>query len=228
MLEAAELELTPDGDGYTAIMRGGFREQLARDAAFAGLIDMFQTEPERHLVFSRGIDTNHDGVVSREEVDASVIAILVKADVDLFDGSRLVPHPNSQDNDCISVGFQFHLSPTEPTGPSQNMCRDRFRNGDETSTDCGGSCQKCWDGRGCLVDADCQSNSCVPSGGSLEGPAFVCAQATCSDNVRDAFESDVDCGGPCGGCAQGKICAGDSDCASHNCDNGPASLGHCQ
>jgi hypothetical protein len=227
-LEAAELELTPDADGYTGIMRGGFREEHAREVAFNGLIQMFQNEPERHLVFSRGIDTNHDGIVSREEVDASVIAILVQADVDLFDGSRLAPHSGSQDNDCISVAFQFHLSPTEPSGTPQNMCRDRSRNGDETSSDCGGSCQKCWDGSSCLVDADCQSNSCIPGGSHDIGTGFICATATCSDGVRDAFESDIDCGGPCTPCAAGKVCAGDSDCASNNCDNSPTNTGHCQ
>jgi hypothetical protein len=228
LLEAGELELTSDGDGYTAVMRGGFREELARDAAFNGLIQMFQDEPQRHLVFSRGVDTNHDGVVSRDEVDNSVINLLVTADVDLFDGSRLAPHPNSQSNDCISVAFQFHLSPTEPMGTPQDMCRDRSRDGDETSSDCGGSCQKCWDGHACMVDADCQSNSCVLSNGSLEGPPYICATATCSDGVRDAFESDADCGGPCAGCAAGKVCAGDTDCASNNCDNSLTNLGHCQ
>ncbi|HUS32157.1 MAG TPA: hypothetical protein VMZ53_26840, partial [Kofleriaceae bacterium] len=187
LVEGAELELTPDGDGYTGILRGGLREETAREAAYFGLIDMFQNEPERHLVFGRGIDANHDGAVSREEVDASVIALLVTADVDLFDGSRLAPHAGSQDNDCISVAFQFHLSPTPPTGPAQNTCRDRMGDGDESGNDCGGSCQKCWDHSPCAIDADCQSGACIP-GGPLEGTGKWCAEATCTDGVRDAFE----------------------------------------
>jgi hypothetical protein len=46
--------------------------------------------------------------------------------------------------------------------------------------------------------------------------------------VRDAFESDIDCGGPCAPCSAGKVCAAKTDCASMSCDNGIASLGHCQ
>ena len=224
-IEAAELELTQDASGYAAILRGVLREELARSAAFNGLIQMFQDEPERHLVFSRGIDTNHDGVVSRDEVDASVINLLVKADVDMFDGDKLARHPGSQDNDSISVAFAFHVTEASPRGTPANHCRDRMRDGDETDVDCGGSCQKCWDLHTCMVPEDCQSNSC---GELRNGEGPVCAVASCTDNVRDAFESDVDCGGPCGGCAQGKVCAGDTDCASHNCDNGPTSLGQCQ
>jgi hypothetical protein len=227
LVEGAELELAPDGDGYTGILRGGIREEHAREAAYNGLINMFQMEPERHLVFSRGIDTNHDGVVSREEVDASVINILVTADVDLFDGTKLSPTPNSTDNDCISVAFRFHLSPSPPSGTPSNTCRDRVGDGDETGNDCGGSCQPCGDRSPCKVDGDCQSGSCIP-GGPLEGTGLWCADATCSDNVRDAFESDIDCGGPCAPCAAGKVCAGDTDCASNNCDNSPSNLGHCQ
>jgi len=227
-LEAAELELTQDATGYAGVIRGVIREDVARDTAFAGLIQMFQDEPDRHLVFSRGIDTNHDGVVSRDEVDASVINILVKADVDMFDGDRLAPHPGSENNDSISLAYAFHISEAVPTGAPADQCRDRARDGDETGVDCGGSCQKCWDDQPCLVPADCQSNGCIP-GGSLEGgTGFVCVAATCSDGVRDAFESDKDCGGPCAGCTAGKVCGGDTDCASNNCDNSVSNVGHCQ
>ena len=226
-LEAAELELVPDGDGFSAVIRGVFREEAARQAAFDGFTQMCEDEPERHLVFSRGLDTNHDGVVSREEVDASVIAILVSADVDMFDGTRLAPRPNSTDNDSISVAFSFRLSTASPLGTPANHCRDRIVDNGETDVDCGGPCQKCWDRKACLVNTDCQSNSCIV-GGPLEGTGMWCAEATCTDGVRDAFESDIDCGGPCSPCAAGKVCAGDSDCASNNCDNSLTNTGHCQ
>ena len=45
-------------------------------------------------------------------------------------------------------------------------CEDGTKNGDETDTDCGGSCSsKCADGQGCSVDADCQSGDCGLNGG---------------------------------------------------------------
>jgi hypothetical protein len=44
-----------------------------------------------------------------------------------------------------------------------------------------------------------------------------CAPPSCSDNLRDGFESDVDCGGACAGCALGLRCYFNSDCASGQC-----------
>ncbi len=41
----------------------------------------------------------------------------------------------------------------------------------------------------------------------------------CHDRVRDANESDVDCGGPCAPCAGGSICAVAADCATGACTN---------
>lgn len=196
-----ELDLVRDGDGYRGIMRGALDATLAREAAFAGVEEMFRNEPERHLVFQRTIDANRDGLVTRAELDESVIGLLLAPDLD---GE-------------LSIAFAFHLSPTAPSGTPMDHCRDRVRDADETDIDCGGSCQPCWDGKQCSIAADCQSNACNGT----------CAIATCSDGVRDGFESDVDCGATCGKCAAGRVCAGDADCASNNCDNGIATLGRC-
>jgi hypothetical protein len=35
--------------------------------------------------------------------------------------------------------------------------------------------------------------------------------------VLDGSETDVDCGGPCAPCAQGKACNVNADCASGSC-----------
>lgn len=208
-LEGMELELTPDGaGGYDGIVRGGLREETARAAAYAGLVQMFETEPNRHLVFGRGIDTNHDDVISREEVDASVIAILVSADIEHYAG---ITAPS------LSVAFAVHLSAAAPAMGAPT-CRDRMRNGDESDVDCGGSCQTCWAAKACSIAADCQSGACN---------AGRCAAPTCSDGVRDGYESDADCGGSCAPCTSGKVCATDRDCAGNNCDNGVSSLGVC-
>jgi hypothetical protein len=221
-LEGMEIELVPDGTGgFDGIVRGGIREDSAREAAYLGLVEMFETEPERHLVFGRGIDTDHDDVITRAEVDDSVIALLVTADIALFDGDRFAPRAAAPP-DSISVAFGIHLAPC-PDGRCSaavpaNPCRDRVRDGDETDVDCGGSCQPCAAAKSCARAEDCQSRGC--DGGA-------CRAATCSDGVRDGYESDVDCGSSCGPCAAGSTCAADSDCASGNCDNGIASLGSC-
>ena len=41
-----------------------------------------------------------------------------------------------------------------------------------------------------------------------------------TDGVKDGTESDVDCGGTCPGCFNGKKCVGNADCASGVCDSG--------
>lgn len=222
-LEGMELELTPDGaGGYDGIVRGGIREELAREAAYLGLIEMFETEPTRHLVFGRGLDGDRDDVITRAEVDDSIIALLVEADIDLFDGERYAPRV-SMTPDSLSVAFAIHLTPCSAgtcSRPSPtNLCRDRVRDGDETDVDCGGSCQSCAAGKQCSRAEDCQSSAC---------DAGTCRAASCSDGVRDGYESDIDCGGSCGACAAGGACAADWDCTSNNCNNGPASLGTCQ
>lgn len=196
-----ELDLEPDGDGYRAIMRGTVDGSVAREAAFRGLDEMFQTEPQRHIVFMRTIDADHDGRVTDEELDSSVIGLLLAPDLDAN----------------ISLAVAFHLSPTPVMRTPVDHCRDRVRDVDETDVDCGGSCQRCWDGKACAAPADCQSNACNAT----------CAAATCSDGVLDGFESDVDCGATCAKCAAGRVCAGDADCASNGCDNGISQLGRC-
>ena len=222
-IEGMELELSPDGSGgYDGIVRGGIRAEVAREAAYLGLIEMFETEPDRHLVFGRGIDKDHDDVLSRAEVDDSVIALLVDADIDLFDGERYAPRVSTTP-DSLSVAFGIHLVPCPagvcaPLPPPMNTCRDRIKDGDETDIDCGGSCQTCWAGKSCSAPTDCQSRAC---------DAGTCRMHTCSDGVKDGYESDVDCGSSCGTCAAGQVCAADSDCASGNCSNGIASLGTC-
>ena len=118
-------------------------------------------------------------------------------------------------NGCEALSFSFHID-ADPTGTPKDHCRDRDADADEAGLDCGGSCQPCWDYSHCNVDSDCQSRACIPGGPDF---SLWCAAATCSDGVRDAFESDVDCGGPCAPCAKGLVCANKTDCASMSCDN---------
>jgi hypothetical protein len=84
-----------------------------------------------------------------------------------------------------------------------------------TGTKCMANNGAVCDGNGtcvaCNVDADCSdaakphcdTNKCVP--------------ATCTDKVKNGDETDVDCGGACAACADGKVCSVPADCTSKNC-----------
>jgi hypothetical protein len=88
-------------------------------------------------------------------------------------------------------------------------CDDGARNGDESDTDCGGSCPACDDGSACGVPGDCASNRCE------SGSCF-----SCSDLIRNGAEIAIDCGGPCPGCPDGTVCTLPVDCASGRCEVG--------
>ncbi len=111
-------------------------------------------------------------------------------------------------------------------------CADGVKNGDETDVDCGGNCaiklctgglctgegKKCAVDQGCKDHSDCQSNTCLflPTPGDLLIGYCV---ASCTDNIKDGDESDVDCGGSCATkCAVDKSCGSNADCQSSKCD----------
>ncbi|MFP4111398.1 MAG: hypothetical protein ACLFUO_00195 [Candidatus Woesearchaeota archaeon] len=85
------------------------------------------------------------------------------------------------------------------------FCHNGVIDGDETGTDCGGSCARCTEGAGCEEDSDCTSELYCNSND-------VCAVPRCDDNRQNGDETDVDCGGSCGPCSPGKNCEYDSDC----------------
>lgn len=62
----------------------------------------------------------------------------------------------------------------------------------------------------CLVSSDCATGLvCVE---------HACVTTGCSDGILDGDETDVDCGGVCPPCAQGRACRIDQDCASDACE----------
>jgi hypothetical protein len=91
-------------------------------------------------------------------------------------------------------------------------CTDGVNNGDETDVDCGGACGPCANGAGCVAPSDCTSGLCT---------ANVCTAPvvtpSCTDGEHNGDETDVDCGGPCGPCANGASCVAPSDCESGVC-----------
>ncbi|MBK9261025.1 MAG: hypothetical protein IPM54_14610 [Polyangiaceae bacterium] len=121
---------------------------------------------------------------------------------DCKDGEGCMVH-----DDCTS-GF---------CNPMTNMCatpacNDGFQNGDETDTDCGGTCPStCMNGQDCTKDADCSSGYC--------NAMMVCAAPTCTDMVQNGTETDIDCGGSCpSDCMNGQGCMVNGDCTSGYCD----------
>ncbi|MDC0673977.1 SBBP repeat-containing protein [Nannocystis radixulma] len=46
----------------------------------------------------------------------------------------------------------------------------------------------------------------------------LCNAPSCSDGLESGDESDLDCGGSCGGCAVGQGCGGDGDCLGGACE----------
>ncbi|MBN2494980.1 MAG: hypothetical protein JXR96_10350 [Deltaproteobacteria bacterium] len=93
-------------------------------------------------------------------------------------------------------------------GSAPATCSDGIYNGEETDLDCGGPCDPCAAGGGCLSSADCRSQVCT--GGK-------CAAASCSDEIQNGYETDLDCGGTCPGCPVGAHCLVGANCASGVC-----------
>src|SRR4029079_4282576 len=59
-------------------------------------------------------------------------------------------------------------------GVCQNpTCSDNVKNGTETDKDCGGTCPKCADGKGCNVAADCVSGLFSRGRGTRTPPRFT-------------------------------------------------------
>lgn len=86
---------------------------------------------------------------------------------------------------------------------------------------------------GCSVDdvrfrqgaEDCERPGDEDGNGLADCEDQVCAgtsscRGTCTDQVKNGDERDVDCGGRCPACGDGKACAGDGDCASGLCGGG--------
>jgi hypothetical protein len=115
-----------------------------------------------------------------------------------------------EDDDCMSMTCDPDTMTCGPSG----SCDDDMQNGDETDVDCGGSCpDDCDVGEGCVEDDDCATMVCDPK-------SQTCAEEpSCTNNMVDGEESDVDCGGSeCPPCDDGSGCDSDGDCASGVCD----------
>jgi len=96
-------------------------------------------------------------------------------------------------------------------------CTDNARNGNETDTDCGGSCGRCGVGKACLINADCASGACNAS--------HICVECATAANCPG---QDTECSvRAClnGGCVVALVASGTvlqtqvaGDCHSRRCD----------
>jgi hypothetical protein len=64
--------------------------------------------------------------------------------------------------------------------------------------------------------------------GAIDASSFDAGRAPpCADGFRNGDESDVDCGGSCGACADSQRCAAADDCASRVCAGGLCQVPGC-
>ena len=76
------------------------------------------------------------------------------------------------------------------------------------------------DGYNCAMPSDCAGGSCIL--GVCQTPP-----AHCTDTVLSGDETDVDCGGSCGGCAGGQMCNDGGDCLGFSCLANLCEPAHC-
>ena len=70
----------------------------------------------------------------------------------------------------------------------------------------------------CATGADCGSGVCQNN---------ACVAASCADTVKNGDETDTDCGGGCGPCADTKACAEAKDCTSGVCTGNVCQAASC-
>ncbi len=135
---------------------------------------------------------------------------LTARDLQLKDGSSYKFLVKAQNNAGLWSEAKESGSITVDTSLNlEQACSNKIKDGDESDTDCGGSCQKgCKKDRLCRKDADCESKMC--SGGK-------CGTASCTDGLKNQDETDADCGGSCKKCTEGSSCKKESDCSSGIC-----------
>lgn len=138
----------------------------------------------------------NDGIKNQDESDIDCGGVCVSCEI----------NKNCRTNsDCLSNYCEAGICKVAPT------CNDNIQNQFESDTDCGGPCKKCINGRYCNTDSDCISNYCDVT--CKDQPKLE----TCNDGIKNQGESDIDCGGPCSRCENGKTCNSDSDCLNE-CD----------
>ncbi len=84
----------------------------------------------------------------------------------------------------------------------------------------------CYYGVQACESVGCSLSTCTLEAGETCSAAGGCVIDTCSDEVKNNDETDIDCGGSCDACADGKACLTSNDCSSENCVNGTCEVGN--
>ncbi len=109
-------------------------------------------------------------------------------------------------NDFFDDGAQCTTDSCEGTTPKNTPLASGMTCSDNNGKVCdgAGACVECVKGSDCMSNV-CQGNACVAG--------------SCGDMTKNNNETDVDCGGSCGKCADGKTCNVAGDCQSGVCSN---------
>ncbi|MSP61150.1 MAG: hypothetical protein EXR72_12560 [Myxococcales bacterium] len=116
-LVGLEIELRPDGAGFTGVLHGAIRaadlDGPLLDAAWRGFLQMIAAHPDEHRMAVEVYDVDHDGMVSLAEFRANALTRnVLTPDVRLFDDAgRWRSSPVCCVRDALSVGFGFHAVP---------------------------------------------------------------------------------------------------------------------
>jgi len=139
----------------------------------------------------------------------------IKVSTNLVASAAIRIQCNAADNSDIIYVDAIVIKGYKTSGTPAPSCNDGIRNGNETGTDCGGSCAPCPtcnDGirNGNETGTDC-GGSCAPcptcndgirngneTGIDCGGSCTACV--TCSDGIQNGNETGVDCGGSCTAC----------------------------
>jgi hypothetical protein len=110
---------------------------------------------------------------------------------------------------CVECAIDANCAPGKTCYQQSGCvsCSDKFKNGDETDVDCGGSCSPCADKLACILPKDCKSTMC-------ENGTCI----SCTDGVKNGGEAGIDCGGvsTCLACP-GTACSVATECALGFC-----------
>src|SRR5260221_1923301 len=75
-------------------------------------------------------------------------------------------------------------------------------------------------------ETDDQASQPAPSAPPASSNTLLPGAATCTDGAKNGMETDVDCGGSCAPCVEGKKCAADRDCGTKKCAGGTCCSSH--
>ena len=131
-------------------------------------------------------------------------------------GDGLVGPGESCDDGNMTQGDGCHECKLESCGDGVIQEPEQCDDGDADNTDaCLDTCAPASCGDGFVQDGveDCDDQNVD----NTDACTTLCQAPACDDGLLSGVETDVDCGGDCGGCALDKACVDPDDCLSNTC-----------